>query len=608
MLGVAPPPCDQGVLRGAPNTPGCASQAKRWVLGITVLGSSTAFVEGSAINVALPAIQQGVGASLEAMQWIASIYTLFLAALTLAAGSAGDRWGRRPVFALGIAVLAAASAFAGLVGSGAQLIAARALQGVGAALLVPNSLALLSAAFPKPERGRAIGTWSAATSLTGLAGPLVGGLMVDAVSWRAAFFVVIPLTLVTLIARSPACRTSAWGQRRPRIDWWGLVLGTAGLGALVFGLISSAPAALAGGLGLLAAFGWHEAHTPAPMVPPRLFRSRTFVGANVLTLLLYFALSAFFFVLPFDLVRVHGYSAAATGAAFLPFALASGLVSRLAGGLADRVGPRVPMVAGVARDRDGVPAGGAAWCRRVVLDDVPPRDARDRARDGDDRRAAHQRGDGRGRREGRRGGVGGSTTRRPACPACSRSPSRASSCTGRSPGASPWSSMPRRSRRRCARPCSRNARTWRMPRSPPPPRRPSARRSTGRRIARSSRRSAASASCPSSSPSWARSPRRSRFGRRRRSASPPPTPPRTAGIWARCSTSRRARPAARSAARLGQGWVHLRVCLSCGYVGCCDSSRNRHATAHFFATAHPIVRSLEPGESWRWCYVDEAAV
>src|SRR5262245_41721836 len=122
MPGVAPPPCDQGILRGAPNTPGCASHAKRWVLGITILGSSTAFVEGSAINVALPAIQQGVGASLEEMQWIASVYTLFLAALTLAAGSAGDRWGRRPVFALGVGVLAGASAFAGFVGSGTQLI------------------------------------------------------------------------------------------------------------------------------------------------------------------------------------------------------------------------------------------------------------------------------------------------------------------------------------------------------------------------------------------------------------------------------------------------------------------------------------------------------
>src|SRR5262249_7037085 len=155
----------------------------RWVLATTVFGSSIAFVEASVINVALPAIQQGLDASVGEMQWIASIYTLFLAALTLASGSAGDRYGRRRVFSLGLIVLAAASIAAGCATDGRHLIAARAVQGIGSALLVPNSLALLSASFPRRERGRAIGVWSGATALTGSAGPILGGWLVDVLSW-----------------------------------------------------------------------------------------------------------------------------------------------------------------------------------------------------------------------------------------------------------------------------------------------------------------------------------------------------------------------------------------------------------------------------------------
>src|SRR5438552_1713851 len=240
MLSIASPPCDKGVIRGAPDTPGCAAHAKRWVVAATVLGSSIASIEASVVNVALPAIQQGLDASVGEMQWIASVYTLFLAALTLVAGSAGDRYARRPVFSLGLAILGAASAAAGCVANGTQLVVARAMQGVGAALLVPNSLALLSAAFPKTERGRAIGTWSAATALTGAGGPILGGLLVDALSWRAAFILIVPLALVTLavgLARVPEVRI---GRRRPEIDWWGAVLATAGFAALVAGSLVTA--------------------------------------------------------------------------------------------------------------------------------------------------------------------------------------------------------------------------------------------------------------------------------------------------------------------------------------------------------------------------------
>src|SRR5262245_12004823 len=165
MLSLAHPPCDAGVLQGSPETPGCASHAKKWVLMATILGSSAAFLQASVINVALPAIQDGVHATAEQMQWIASIYTLFLAALILAAGAAGDRFGRLRLFVAGLAILALSSVAGGLAAGGVQLVIARAVQGIGAALLVPNSLALLSSAFPKAERGRAIGIWSACTAL-----------------------------------------------------------------------------------------------------------------------------------------------------------------------------------------------------------------------------------------------------------------------------------------------------------------------------------------------------------------------------------------------------------------------------------------------------------
>ena len=185
MISLVRPPCDAAVIRAAAETPGCASRAKRWVLIATILGSSIAFLEASVINVALPAIQDALGASVSTMQWIASAYTLLLAALTLVGGGAGDRFGRLRLFRWGTVLLAAASVACGLASSPSQLIAGRALQGVGAAMLVPNSLALLSGSFPKAERGRVIGIWSAATSLAGSGSPILGGWLVDTVSWRA---------------------------------------------------------------------------------------------------------------------------------------------------------------------------------------------------------------------------------------------------------------------------------------------------------------------------------------------------------------------------------------------------------------------------------------
>src|SRR5262245_58181158 len=290
-------------MRGAADTPGCASHAKRWVLAATILGSSVAFIEASVINVALPAIQQGLGASVRQMQWIASIYTLFLAALALGSGPAGDGFGRRRLFEAGLGILVLASAAAAFTTSAGQLVAARAVQGVGAALLVPNSLSLLSAGFPKTERGRAIGTWSAATALTSADGPILGGFLVDTASWRSVFVLVVPLALATLVVSRLRVPDVRIGRQRSEIDWGGAGLATLALATLIYGLITlraGVPAlvALAVALGLLGAFAWHEARTASPMMPPHLFRSATFVGANLLTLLVYFALTGVFFVLP----------------------------------------------------------------------------------------------------------------------------------------------------------------------------------------------------------------------------------------------------------------------------------------------------------------------
>ena len=208
------PPCEEAAAHAAPETPGCAAHAKPWVLGATVLASSVVFLEATVINVALPAIQQALGASVATMQWIASAYTLALAALTLVGGALGDRLGRRRLLAVGLGLFTAASLGAGLAPSSIALIVARALQGLGAALVAPNSLAHLSASFPRAERGRALGIWSAASALTGGAAPLLGGWLVDAASWRAVFLLCVPLTvaaLVVVMMRVPESRAPRGG-------------------------------------------------------------------------------------------------------------------------------------------------------------------------------------------------------------------------------------------------------------------------------------------------------------------------------------------------------------------------------------------------------------
>jgi len=346
------------------------------VLAATIIGSSMAFVDGTVVNIALPVLQRQFNASVLGAQWVIESYALLLAALLLPAGSLGDFFGRRRLFALGIVIFAIASAGCGLAQSIGQLIAARALQGVGAAILIPASLAILGAAFDPSRRGRAVGAWSSWTALTMSLGPVLGGWLVQHVSWRAAFYINLPLAtavLYMLYRHVPESRDPTEG-RKP--DWIGTALVAGGFGGLVYGLIESSHlgfgdarivAALAGGTAALLLFLFSQFRGRTPMMPPELFRSRPFVGANVLTFLLYGALAVVFFFLPFHLLEIQGYSPTAAGAALLPFSLLVFALSRFSGALADRAGVKLPLVlgpllAGVGMALLALPGvGGSYW-------------------------------------------------------------------------------------------------------------------------------------------------------------------------------------------------------------------------------------------------------
>jgi len=343
MATISRPPCDDAVILA-----GAADRVPRQgatVLGATILGSSLVFVDGTVVNVALPALQTAFRATIADVQWVIEAYALLLSALLLAGGSLGDLYGRRKVFAAGVVIFGLASAWCGLSSDIRQLIAARAVQGAGGALLVPNSLALISASFPPDRRGRAIGTWSALTSITAAIGPVLGGWLVEHATWRAAFFVNLPigLTVLLLLWRIPECRRNA---EAPRLDWPGTLLTTFGLAGIVYAFIESAPAAAAIGVVALLAFLIVEARSPAPLLPLALFRSRSFAGANLLTLFLYAALSAVLFFFPLNLIQVQGYTATQAGAALLPFIMLMFALSRWSGGVVARYGARRPLVVG----------------------------------------------------------------------------------------------------------------------------------------------------------------------------------------------------------------------------------------------------------------------
>ncbi len=350
-------PCDEAVIRGGGAAAPCTAGQRRLVLAATIIGSAMAFIDGTVVNVALPVLQAELETTVVGLQWIVESYALFLSALILVGGLMGDLYGRRRMFAIGIASFALASLLCGLAPDAGFLIAARALQGVGAALLVPGSLALISANFTEDQRGRAIGTWSGMTALAMALGPVLGGWLVDNVSWRWIFFLNLPLAAIVLALLYRGVPESRDAGRAGRLDWAGALTATLGLGAFVFGLIEAgshgfgAPrvvAALAAGVGLLAGFVVLQARGRAPMMPLDLFRSRAFSGANLITLLLYAGLGGGLFFFPFNLIQIQDYSATAAGAAFLPFILIMFALSRWSGGLVDRYGGRLPLTVGPA--------------------------------------------------------------------------------------------------------------------------------------------------------------------------------------------------------------------------------------------------------------------
>jgi EmrB/QacA subfamily drug resistance transporter len=349
----------------------------RWSLVVAILGSGMGFLDGTVVNVALPVIQRDLAATVDGMQWIVEAYALLLASLVLVGGALGDRFGRRRVFTAGVVLFALASAGCGFAPTLAWLIVARAIEGIGAALLIPGSLSLISAAYPDETRGAAIGTWSAFSAVTSAVGPVAGGWVVTHASWRWLFFFNLPVAAVVVALAVFRVAETRDETASPHLDLAGAALATLGLGLVVYGLVDSgraggvgAPrtvALLVSGALTLVAFVALEAWQSAPMVPLALFRSRTFAGANLLTLLLYAALGGALFFVPFDFIQVQRYSPAEAGAALLPFVVLISMMSRWMGSLSARFGPRPlltvgPLLASAGFALLAVPStGGSYW-------------------------------------------------------------------------------------------------------------------------------------------------------------------------------------------------------------------------------------------------------
>jgi EmrB/QacA subfamily drug resistance transporter len=347
-------PCDDVGMHASSATAPCAEKSRPWVLAATILGSSMAFIDSTVVNVALPALQSSFHATVADVQWVIEAYGVLLAALILVGGSLGDFFGRRLTFVSGVAIFALASCGCGIAQSIGQLILARSAQGIGAALLVPGSLAIISASFDEKSRGQAIGTWSGFTAMMTALGPVLGGWLIEHASWRWVFFINVPLAAVVIaisLWRVPENRESV----RANIDWNGALAATLGLGGLVNGFIESESEgwrhplvllSLALGCVFICLFFWIEARVRSPIVPLALFRSSSFSGANLLTLFLYGAIGIFFFLFPLNLIQVQKYSATATGAALLPLILIIFVLSRWSGGLVAKYGSRLPLTIG----------------------------------------------------------------------------------------------------------------------------------------------------------------------------------------------------------------------------------------------------------------------
>ena len=346
---------------------------QRWTLIATILGSAMTFIDGTVVNVALPALQAELHATITDVQWVVEAYALFLGALILVGGSMGDQIGRKRVFLFGTVFFTAASIMCGVATSPLVLIIGRALQGIGAAFLVPGSLAIISATYDDAERGKAIGTWSGFSAITTAVGPVIGGWLIEHVSWRAAFFINVPLAVVVVVLSLRYMEESKDPSRTSTIDWMGAGLAILGLGGIVFGLLEWPPlgpshplviGSLALGVVCLALLIVVERRARNPMLPLHLFSSRTFTLANALTLFLYGALGVVFFLLPLELIQVQHYTATEAGAAFVPFAIIMFGLSRWAGGLVARVGARLPLTIGPL-----ISALGIALFLRTGIDD-----------------------------------------------------------------------------------------------------------------------------------------------------------------------------------------------------------------------------------------------
>ena len=346
------PACEIGVIHSTRASAVCRPDSRPWVIAAASLGSGMAFLDSTVMNVALPALQTELGASAREVQWSYGAFALVLSALILVGGTLGDSFGRRRLFVIGAAIFGAASLWCALVPVPGQLIAARAVQGVGGALLVPASLAIVGASFEGKQKARAIGAWGALSGLAMAVGPVLGGLLVEYVSWRAAFLMAPAMAAVAI----PIALSHVPESRDPEarsLDLAGAILATSGLAGLVYALIESSArglddarvlTALILGLIALSAFVVVERHARNPMVPPSLFHSRNFTGANLVTLLFYMALTGSLFFLPFLMMQVHGYSAFVAGSVFLPFVAMALLIGRFSGRINARFGAKVPLI------------------------------------------------------------------------------------------------------------------------------------------------------------------------------------------------------------------------------------------------------------------------
>lgn len=367
MTGALAGPCDTG---SAAATVSAAAARPRLTLAATILGSSVAFIDGSVVNVALPALARDLGAGPSSLTWAINAYLLPLGALILLGGGLGDHFGRRRMFLSGLILFTLASVICAVALTFGWLLAGRGLQGLGAALLMPNSLAILGSAFIGESRGRAIGTWAAVGALAGALGPILGGWMVDAVGWRTIFLLNLPIAGAAVFLAWRFVAESQETRRAVSLDWGGAGLATAGLGLLTWSLTQASAAsgggagvwlAAVGGAALLAAFvALERSLGDRAIMPLSLFGAPTFVGLTLLTFFLYGALGGLLVLLPFTLIRVEHWSAVAAGAALLPVPIVIGMGSRLMGRVTARIGGRLPLAIGAA-----AVGGGLALYARV---------------------------------------------------------------------------------------------------------------------------------------------------------------------------------------------------------------------------------------------------